>query len=226
MPLAERTESVACGDGRWSIPVAEPAATVVIARPAEVGFEVLLMQRSATMAFAPRMAVFPGGRVDPKDHEFPDPFLACAIREVGEEVDLELSGLIALDHWITPEVEPMRYDVHFYLAIVEQHIEGNLVTTEADTLLWLTPAQAHTRSIDGLLSMLRPTQIALAELNLSKDVDQLRQFASKRDISPRLPRPVLETSGEIRWDLVNAYTGEVLAVNVGRAKQETTGSNE
>jgi hypothetical protein len=120
----------------------------------------------------------------------------------------------------------MRYDVHFYLAIVEQHIEGNLVTTEADTLLWLTPAQAHTRSIDGLLSMLRPTQIALAELNLSKDVDQLRQFAIERDISPRLPRPVLETSGEIRWDLVNAYTGDVLAVNVGRAKQETTGSNE
>ena len=86
MPLAERTESVACGDGRWSIPVAEPAATVVIARPAEVGFEVLLMQRSATMAFAPRMAVFPGGRVDPKDHEFPDPLRALFVRWVKRSI--------------------------------------------------------------------------------------------------------------------------------------------
>ena len=100
------------------------------------------------------------------------------------------------------------------------------MTTEADTLLWLTPAEAHTRSIDGSLSMLRPTQIALAELNLSKDIDQLRKFASERDISPRLPRPTWQASGDIRWDLVNGHTGEVLAVNVGRAKQETTGSNE
>ncbi len=226
LPLTERVESVAASDGRWSIPVAEPAATVVIARPAEVGFEVLLMQRSATMAFAPRMAVFPGGRVDPKDHKFPDPFLACAIREVSEEVGLELSGLIALDHWITPEVEPRRYDVHFYLAIVEAQVEGKLVTTEADTMLWLTPVQAHARSIDGSLPMLLPTQVALAELNLSKDLDQLKEFAQERNIAPRLPRPVMEATGEIRWDLVNAYTGEVLAENIGRAKQETTGSND
>ncbi len=226
LPLTERVKSVAAGDGRWSIPVAEPAATVVIARPAKAGFEVLLMQRSATMAFAPNMAVFPGGRVDPKDHDFPDPFLACAIREVNEEVDLVLSGLIALDHWITPEVELLRYDVHFYLAIVDEHVEGSLVTTEADTMLWLTPAHAHARSLDGSLPMLRPTQVALAELNLSNDLEQLTQFARARNIAPRLPRPVLEPSGEIRWDLVNGHTGELIATNVGRAKQETTGSHD
>jgi len=226
LPLAERVKSVAAGDGRWIIPVAEPAATVVIARPSGSGFEVLLMQRSSTMAFAPNMAVFPGGRVDPKDHEHPDPFLACAIREVGEEVGLELTALIALDHWITPEVEPMRYDVHFYLSLVDEHVQGALVTTEADTMLWLTPARAHARSLDGSLPMLRPTQVTLAELNLSKDLDQLSQFARTRNIAPRLPRPVLEHSGEIRWDLVNGHTGELIATNVGRAKQETSGSHD
>ena len=46
-----------------------PAATVVLTRPAPggVGLEVLLTRRPASMAFAPDMHVFPGGRVDPGD---------------------------------------------------------------------------------------------------------------------------------------------------------------
>lgn len=224
--LNERVRSVAAGDGRWEVPVAEPASTVVIARPANSGFEVLLMQRSSTMAFAPNMAVFPGGKVDQKDHEFPDPFIACAIREVHEEVGLKLASLVALDHWITPEVEPLRYDVRFYLSIVEEDVEGALVTTEAHNILWLTPAQAHARSLDGSLPMLRPTQIALAELDRCKNLEELTDFARARDIAPRLPRPTIDPTGEIRWDLVNGYTGELIQTNVGMAKQETTGRHE
>ena len=226
LSLNDRVRSVATGDGRWQVPVAEPASTVVIARPGTSGFEVLLMQRSSTMAFAPNMAVFPGGKVDPKDHEFPDPFMACAIREVHEEVGLKLTSLVALDHWITPEVEPLRYDVRFYLSIVEEHVEGALVTTEADTILWLTPAQAHARSLDGSLPMLRPTQIALAELDMCKNLEELTDFARARDIAPKLPIPTLKPTGEIRWDLVNGYTGEPIQTNVGMAKQETTGRHE
>lgn len=46
-----------------------PAATVVLARPASGGLEVLLTRRPTSMAFAPDMYVFPGGRVDPEDAE-------------------------------------------------------------------------------------------------------------------------------------------------------------
>ena len=44
-----------------------PAATVVLVRPGANGIEVLLTHRPATMAFAPDMHVFPGGRVDAAD---------------------------------------------------------------------------------------------------------------------------------------------------------------
>jgi glyoxylase-like metal-dependent hydrolase (beta-lactamase superfamily II)/8-oxo-dGTP pyrophosphatase MutT (NUDIX family) len=44
-----------------------PAATVVLVRPGAAGLEVLLTHRPATMAFAPDMHVFPGGRVDTAD---------------------------------------------------------------------------------------------------------------------------------------------------------------
>jgi glyoxylase-like metal-dependent hydrolase (beta-lactamase superfamily II)/8-oxo-dGTP pyrophosphatase MutT (NUDIX family) len=44
-----------------------PAATVVLLRQGPVGLEVLLTHRPATMAFAPDVHVFPGGRVDAVD---------------------------------------------------------------------------------------------------------------------------------------------------------------
>jgi glyoxylase-like metal-dependent hydrolase (beta-lactamase superfamily II)/8-oxo-dGTP pyrophosphatase MutT (NUDIX family) len=46
---------------------ARPAATVVLMRPGRGGPEVLLGRRPASMAFAPDVHVFPGGRVDPTD---------------------------------------------------------------------------------------------------------------------------------------------------------------
>jgi len=45
------------------------AATVVLVRSGRVGQEVLLTRRPASMAFAPDMSVFPGGRVDADDAE-------------------------------------------------------------------------------------------------------------------------------------------------------------
>jgi glyoxylase-like metal-dependent hydrolase (beta-lactamase superfamily II)/8-oxo-dGTP pyrophosphatase MutT (NUDIX family) len=54
--------------------VPRPAATVVLVRPGAAGLEVLLTHRPATMAFAPDMHVFPGGRVDDSDE---DPQLAA-----------------------------------------------------------------------------------------------------------------------------------------------------
>jgi glyoxylase-like metal-dependent hydrolase (beta-lactamase superfamily II)/8-oxo-dGTP pyrophosphatase MutT (NUDIX family) len=44
-----------------------PAATVVMLRPGPAGLEALLTHRPATMAFAPDVHVFPGGRVDAAD---------------------------------------------------------------------------------------------------------------------------------------------------------------
>jgi 8-oxo-dGTP pyrophosphatase MutT (NUDIX family) len=49
-----------------------PAATVIVFRNARAGGsapEVLMVQRSGEMRFAGGAAVFPGGRVDPADHE-------------------------------------------------------------------------------------------------------------------------------------------------------------
>jgi 8-oxo-dGTP pyrophosphatase MutT (NUDIX family) len=52
------------------LPEAIPAATLILMRPAESGPpELLMMERAETMAFAAGALVFPGGRIDPDDHE-------------------------------------------------------------------------------------------------------------------------------------------------------------
>jgi 8-oxo-dGTP pyrophosphatase MutT (NUDIX family) len=48
-------------------PVPRLAATVVLMRPAESGFEAYVLRRAASMAFASGMYAFPGGGVDPAD---------------------------------------------------------------------------------------------------------------------------------------------------------------
>ncbi|WP_338468135.1 NUDIX domain-containing protein [Novosphingobium sp. ZN18A2] len=52
-------------------PPAIPAATVVIYRhdPAGGPAQILMVERSASMSFAGGAAVFPGGRIDPADHD-------------------------------------------------------------------------------------------------------------------------------------------------------------
>ena len=93
-----------------------PAATVVLTRPAAVGdgLEVLLTRRPASMAFAPDMHVFPGGRIDaadgdprllarcvpasPDDAPSLDVAMIAAIREAFEEVGILLGDVAGRDH--------------------------------------------------------------------------------------------------------------------------------
>jgi 8-oxo-dGTP pyrophosphatase MutT (NUDIX family) len=81
-----------------------PAATVIVAREAPSGIEVLMVRRSSISRFAPGVVVFPGGVVDDQDAELARAWFgsadhapaACALRELAEETGLVLtrSGLM------------------------------------------------------------------------------------------------------------------------------------
>jgi 8-oxo-dGTP pyrophosphatase MutT (NUDIX family) len=53
------------------LPPPIPAATLILMRPSSCGGapEILMLERTLTMAFAAGALVFPGGKVDPEDHQ-------------------------------------------------------------------------------------------------------------------------------------------------------------
>lgn len=89
------------------LPEPIPAATLVLMRAGRPP-EILMMERASTMAFAAGALVFPGGRIEPGDHEaaaaFPDVADAAAriaaIRETIEETGVA-AGLTPLPDMAT-----------------------------------------------------------------------------------------------------------------------------
>lgn len=75
------------------------------------------------------------------------------------------SDLLALqDHWITPEMEPRRYDTWFFSARLPEQQVADDRTTEADTAVWRLPADAIAEEASGQARMLPPTLVQLDRL--------------------------------------------------------------
>ncbi|MFN4193896.1 MAG: NUDIX hydrolase [Tabrizicola sp.] len=125
------------------------AATVVLWRDGADGPQVLMGQRGEGAVFMPSKFVFPGGRVDPEDHQTarsgflapdctrrlglmvpndappPEAIVTAALRELTEETGLNLAAmdrpsLRFVFRAITPPGRSRRFDARFLLA----HAEG------------------------------------------------------------------------------------------------------
>lgn len=80
--------------------VIRKAASVIAARQASEGFEVLVLERASTSRFLPNYVAFPGGSVDGTDAALAERWFAsseeaaraCAVRELLEEVGLALTA--------------------------------------------------------------------------------------------------------------------------------------
>jgi 8-oxo-dGTP pyrophosphatase MutT (NUDIX family) len=184
---------------RDSVPnLAAPAASVILLRDGRSGLETYLLHRHARMAFAPSMVVFPGGRVDAIDISSEgDPIRRCALRETSEETGVVLTeiDLHPWAHWITPEIEPRRYDTTFFVAAMPDDQEAADISGETDHADWSTPGQALAAQRMGRISMLPPTLSILIELaDLATVTDVINQTIDRR-IEPVLPQLVETESG-------------------------------
>ncbi|GAA0245079.1 hypothetical protein GCM10009527_047180 [Actinomadura nitritigenes] len=68
-------------------------------------------------------------------------------------------------HWITPKIEPKRYDTRFFVAAMPEGQRARDVSTEADQVAWVRPAEAVERAQAGEWFMLPPTLATLSELS-------------------------------------------------------------
>ncbi len=265
--LAEAVRAVI--DGKAEAVTPRDAATVMLLRPAAgqatrrtetgYGFEVYMLRRKPTMAFAPGAYVFPGGSVDRRDADEEvawagpgvaswgeifgvQPQLAralvcAAVRETFEESGVLLAGpapdtvvddttgadweadrqalldrslslaellarrglivrsdlLRPWSRWITPAVEPRRFDARFFAAALPAGQRTRDVGGEAAAVQWISPAAALDAGRARQIELWLPTAMTLAELADHQDVEAV--LAAHREIRPQLPE-VYDVDGE------------------------------
>lgn len=108
---------------------------------------------------------------------------------------LRSEWLRAWSRWITPRVEPRRYDTWFFAAELPPGQVSRDVGGEADLTAWTDPAAVAAEWEAGRMPMLPPTVATCAELALCRTLDGVRE--ARRDIVPCEPE-VRDISGRIR----------------------------
>ena len=101
-------------------------------------------------------------------------------------------------HWITPEVEPRRYDTRFFVAALPAGQRTRDVGGEADRVTWARPDDVLNDFQAGVLAMLPPTAFTLSELSAYRTVDDVLAAGDARDVKPVLPKIVLGDDDEAR----------------------------
>ncbi len=152
----------------------QPAATVAPLRDGPRGLEVLLLQRSPALVFAPGAWVFPGGRIDADDHRHgaAQAPREAAVREAYEEAGITLvaQGLVEVAHWTTPPGQVRRFATWFFVADANGCGGVHIDDVEAVDYRWLRPADALDAGRRGELHLIRPTVATLQQLQDFADV--------------------------------------------------------
>ncbi len=165
------------------------AATVILARPAEAGVEVLLLTRAETSAFLPGFLVFPGGAIEPGDRAlaaslFGDPSeaaRACAMRELQEEAGISLSpseatAMVEIARWVAPEFIEKRFDARFFAAAVPRGIEPAPDGVEVTDARWATPQSVLDAVERGDAEVMWPTLVTLRALAGCREVGEVLEL--------------------------------------------------
>ncbi|MDQ0844151.1 NUDIX domain-containing protein [Streptomyces sp. V1I6] len=98
--------------------------------------------------------------------------------------------------WITPEFEPRRYDTWFFVAALPDGQRARNVSTEAESTVWISPADATDGYDKGELLMMPPTVATLRTLQAFRTSAEALAAAAGQDMTPVLAKARLE-NGEV-----------------------------
>jgi len=114
---------------------------------------------------------------------------------------LDLTAVVYISRWITPEGLPRRYDTAFFAAAMPPGQEPAAAPGEIEDLMWLTPEDALGRQAAGAV-MLPPTTTTLRALaGYDTVAGALEGLRLSRNLKPILPR-LVQAGGNVAPQLV------------------------
>ncbi len=116
---------------------------------------------------------------------------AEVLRALGARLDGAAFEYIA--HWVTPRVEPRRYDTRFFAATVARGAAAVHDEREMTGAVWLTPRAALERHRRADLPMIFPTIRTLEDLSSFATVEELFTHYRGRTI-PRVRPEIVRTA--------------------------------
>jgi 8-oxo-dGTP pyrophosphatase MutT (NUDIX family) len=127
---------------------------------------------------------------------------------------LEADRLVYWSHWITPSLEPRRYDTRFFAAAVPDGQTASSDLQESTELAWLAPLDARGAESRGEMSLAPPTLLSLEDLEESHrrhgTVVAMLDAERDRATPPVMPRVASDDNGTTRvvmpWDPAYAAT--------------------
>jgi 8-oxo-dGTP pyrophosphatase MutT (NUDIX family) len=179
------------------LPPSQAASLILMREGGASTPQLLIVQRSANLAFAAGAYVFPGGRVDPEDHVagalYPGldsgeaAARIAALRETREEtgiaLDIATTDLVPFARWLPKhEVVTRRFDTRFYLATTSERTEPVADGEETSHAFWATAQEVLDRCSAGDGRAIFPTRRLLERLA------RFDSFEAARDEAERLPQ--------------------------------------
>ena len=183
-----------------------PAATILLLRRGgkhgQHGVEVLMVRRSTTASFMPGVWVFPGGIDRAGRDTGRRARRASSPRRPGSSSATE-AELVAWSRWITPEVVPVRFDTHFFVALAGPHATAEADGVEVSDAGWFEPRAALDAHAAGELELVFPTIKTLETLLDHETADAVIEAARTARSSRSCPgcrAPASDHRVLLPWD--------------------------
>jgi 8-oxo-dGTP pyrophosphatase MutT (NUDIX family) len=122
-----------------------------------------------------------------------------------ERLTLATDALVYFAHWITPEVQPLRFDTRFFAAPMPEGQEAVADEREITEVRWLTPREAIDANARGQLSLRNPTVKNLQLFDGASSTAAALARLDGREVRTILPRVIIE--GDTRRVLLPGEPG-------------------
>ena len=124
-------------------------------------------------------------------HDFRDALNArSATLADAPNLTADLGRLALWSWWITPEVEPKRYDTRFFVTLLTDDEAQNASCDEVETVehRWVAPNEAVSEAEAGTFFLAPPTYLTLCELASVKTGTEAMNNAASRTVHPIIPK--------------------------------------